>query len=140
MSIINPFLDKRPIPKIGINVKVKIKTNSAKENADWNKVFGYIMKKPRTKLEFLTVNIIRKLQLDKITVKKLQPFLSKEDYENLLMIEDIFNNRLTIDIKSFILGILRISIKDLESIIASDASTKFEQHINIEDIIITKIE
>ena len=69
MSNLNPFLDKRPIPKISINVKVKIKSDSAKENADWNKAFGYIMKKPRTKLEFLTVNLIRKLPLENITLE-----------------------------------------------------------------------
>ena len=115
-AIVNPFLDKRPIPKIGVNVKVKIKTNSAKENADWNKVFGYIMKKPRTKLEFLTVNVIRKLPLDKITVEILKPYLNSDDYEQLLIIEDIFNNRLTTDVKSFILSILRVPIKALENI------------------------
>lgn len=117
MPTVNPFLDKRPIPKIGVNVKVKIKTNSAKENADWNKVFGYIMKKPRTKLEFLTVSSIRKLPLDNITVAKLQSLISEEDYNQLMIIEDIFNNRLTTDIKSFILAVLRISIKDLENLI-----------------------
>lgn len=117
MPTVNPFLDKRPIPRIGINVKVKIKTNSAKENADWNKVFGYIMKKPRTKLEFLTVSAIRKLPLNDITVAKLQPLVTEEDYNQLLIIEDIFNNRLTTDIKSFILAVLRISVKDLENII-----------------------
>ena len=117
MPIVNPFLDKRPIPKINVNVKVKVKTNSAKENADWNKVFGYIMKKPRTKLEFLTVSTIRKLQLDKITVDSLKPYITNEDYEQLYSISDIFNNRLTTDIKSFILSILRIPIKDLENIV-----------------------
>lgn len=119
MPIVNPFLDKRPIPRVNVNVKVKVKTNSAKENADWNKVFGYIMKKPRTKLEFLTVSSIRKLQLDKITVENLKPYLNSEDFEQLFLIQDIFDNRLTNDIKSFILSILRISIKDLEIIINS---------------------
>lgn len=116
MTTINPFLDKRPIPKIGVNVKIKIKTNSAKENADWNKVFGYIMKKPRTKLEFLIINGIRKLDLSKITVEKLKPHITEEDYCQLLIIEDIFNNRLTTDLKAFILGILRVSIKTLETL------------------------
>lgn len=118
MPIINPFLDKRPIPKINVNVKVKIKTNSAEENANWNKVFGYIMKKPRTKLEFLTTGLIRKLDLTKITVKKLQNLISEDDFNQLLIIEDIFDNRLTTDVKSFILGILRIPVKTLESLCA----------------------
>ena len=95
MPTINPFLDKRPIPKININVKVKVKTNSAKENADWNKAFGYIMKKPRTKLEFLTVNLIRKLPLNQITLASIKPYISEIDYSHLEPIEDIFNNRLT---------------------------------------------
>lgn len=116
MQKINPFLDKRPIPKVSINVKIKVKTNSAKENADWNKAFGYLMKKPRTKLEFLTVNIIRKLPLEKITLESLKPYLLENDYEVLVTIEDIFNTRLTSDVKSFILAVLRIPVKELENI------------------------
>lgn len=116
-TTINPFLDNRPIPKVSINVKVKVKTNSAEENATWNKVFGYFMKKPRTKLEFLTAGIIRKLDLSKITVKKLQNYISVEDCAQLYSIESIFNNRLTNDVKSFILSILKIPVKDLEALI-----------------------
>ena len=74
------------------------------------------MKKPRTKLEFLTVNMIRKLPLDKITLDSIKPYLSEIDYEYLSSIENIFNTRLTTDIKSFILSILRIPIKDLEAL------------------------
>lgn len=122
MEKINPFLDKRPIPKVNINVKIKVKTNSAKENADWNKAFGYLMKKPRTKLEFLTVNIIRKLPLEKITLQSIKPLLLENDYNVLVTIEDIFNNRLTSDVKSFILAILRIPIKDLDNIINTEAA------------------
>jgi hypothetical protein len=122
MTKINPFLDKRPIPKVNINVKIKVKTNSAKENADWNKAFGYLMKKPRTKLEFLTVNVIRKLQLEKITLNAIKPLILQSDYEVLATIEDIFNTRLTSDIKSFILAVLRIPIKDLDDIINSQAA------------------
>ena len=116
MPTVNPFLDKRPIPKISINVKVKIKSDSAKENADWNKAFGYIMKKPRTKLEFLTVNLIRKLPLEKITLEKIKPYLTDADYQQLSTIENIFNTKLTTDVKSFILSILRIPVKDLEAL------------------------
>ena len=116
MQNVNPFLDKRPIPKISINVKVKIKSDSAKENADWNKAFGYIMKKPRTKLEFLTVNLIRKLPLEKITLEKIKPYLTENDYQQLLMIENIFNSKLTTDVKSFILSVLRIPVKSLEAL------------------------
>lgn len=116
MQNLNPFLDKRPIPKISINVKVKIKSDSAKENADWNKAFGYIMKKPRTKLEFLTVNLIRKLPLEKITLEKIKPYLTENDYQQLLTIENIFNSKLTTDVKSFILSVLRIPVKSLEAL------------------------
>lgn len=116
MQNVNPFLDKRPIPKISINVKVKIKSDSAKENADWNKAFGYIMKKPRTKLEFLTVNLIRKLPLEKITLEKIKPYLTENDYQQLLTIENIFNSKLTTDVKSFILSVLRIPVKSLEAL------------------------
>lgn len=122
MQKINPFIDKRPIPKVNINVKIKVKTNSAKENADWNKAFGYLMKKPRTKLEFLTVNVIRKMALDKITLESIKPFILENDYNTLVTIEDIFNNRLTSDVKSFILAILRIPIKDLDNIINTQAA------------------
>jgi len=116
MTNINPFLDTRPIPKVNVNVKVKVKTNSAKENADWNKAFGYIMKKPRTKLEFLTVSLIRKLPLDKITLESIKPYITETDYTYLKSIEDIFNTRLTNDIKSFIISILKVPIKALEKL------------------------
>lgn len=116
MQKINPFIDKRPIPKVNINVKIKVKTNSAKENSDWNKAFGYLMKKPRTKLEFLTVNVIRKLPLEKITLESIKSLILEDDYKVLATIEDIFNNRLTSDVKSFILAILRIPIKELDNL------------------------
>ena len=45
MQKINPFIDKRPIPKVNINVKIKVKTNSAKENSDWNKRRVYIRRR-----------------------------------------------------------------------------------------------
>lgn len=117
MPTINPFIDNRPIPKIGVNVKVKIKTDSAEDNNLWNKAFGYIMKKPRTKLEFLTISSIRKLNLEKVTLDGIQPFINNQDYMALKPIENVFNTRLTTDVKSFILGVLRIPIKSLETII-----------------------
>jgi hypothetical protein len=116
MPIVNPFIDNRQIPKIGVNVKVKVKTESSEENAAWNKAFGYIMKKPRTKLEFLTTSSIRKLNLEKITLKTIQNHIGEQDYLVLKEIEDIFNTRLTNDIKSFVLGVLRIPVKTLEEI------------------------
>ena len=74
------------------------------------------MKKPRTKLEFLTVNVIRKLPLEKITLELIKPLNLEDDYKVLVTIEDIFNNRLTSDVKSFILAILRIPIKELDNL------------------------
>ncbi len=114
---LNPFSDNRPIPSVSINVKAKIKSHSAEENTKWNIAFGNIMKKPRTKLEFLAIGTIRTLDLSKITLLDIQPLLSPEDYANLLKIEDVFNTRITADIKAFILGVLRVPIKSISQII-----------------------
>ena len=119
MSRLDIFGDGRKTPKITINVKVKIKTNDQKEIADWNRVFGYIMKKPRTKLEFLMVDPIRCLALDKIYLNDIKDYIEEEDYNQLKIVENIFDKRITSDIKAFILSILRIKISILENIILS---------------------
>ena len=116
MNRIDIFGDGRKTPKITINVKVKVKT---KEITDWNRVFGYIMKKPRTKLEFLMVDQIRCLALDKICLNDIKDYIEEEDYNQLKSIENIFDKRITSDIKAFILSILRIKISSLENIISS---------------------
>ena len=114
---IDVFGDGRKTPKISINVKIKVKTNSPEETATWNKVFGYIMKKPRTKLEFLMVDNFRYLFLDKIQLKDIKDYIQEEDYEQLKKVEKIFDKKLTTDIKAFILSILKIKINTLEEII-----------------------
>lgn len=108
MTKLDIFGDNRKIPKLSINVKVKVDTESAEEAANWNTVFGYIMKKPRTKLEFLAVNMIRNLSLSKIYIEDLKDYIAKEDYEQLVKIDALFNMRLTADIKAFILSILHV--------------------------------
>lgn len=108
MVKINPFTDDRKIPEVSINVKVKINTDSTEENANWNKVFGYLMRKPRTKVEFINVSEIRNYSLDKITLEDLRSYLQKEDFEKLKTIENIFDNKLTQDVKAFVLSILKI--------------------------------
>jgi len=113
----NLWNDERKIPKISINVKIKVKTDTPEEFAAWNSVFGYIMKKPRTKLEFITVNSLRKLPLHELTVEDLKRYLSEEDYTQLLKIEGIFNYKLTNDIKAFILAVLRLPIKNIEELL-----------------------
>ena len=116
MRSINPFLDNRKIPKLSINVKVKVKTDSVEETNLWNSVFGYIIKKPRTKLEFLMVSNIRNLPLKNITLNKIKDLISEEDYSALYKIEKIFNEKLTTDLKAFILSVLRIPINQLKEI------------------------
>lgn len=113
MTNIDIFGDQRKIPKVFINVRVKVKTVSPEETAIWNKVFGYIMRKPRTKLEFLTIASLRNLPLSKFTLAVLKPYLKEEDYLQLQKVEDLFNTRLTTDLKAFILGVLRIPYKTL---------------------------
>lgn len=116
MRTINPFLDGRKIPKLSINVKIKVKTDSVEETNTWNSVFGYIIKKPRTKLEFLTVSNIRNLPLKNITLDKIETIVSEEDYTELKKIEKIFNERLTTDLKAFILAVLRIPVNVLKEL------------------------
>ena len=121
MRSVNPFLDDRKIPKLSINVKVKVKTDSVEETNMWNSVFGYIIKKPRTKLEFLTVSNIRNLPLKTITLDKLKGIISEEDYTELKKIEKLFNERLTTDLKAFILSVLRIPTNILKEICAKES-------------------
>ena len=116
MSKINPFTDGRKLPDVAINVKVKVETESTDENVNWNKVFGYLMRKPRTKVEFINVTDIRKFSLDNITLEALHPYLQEEDYQKLKTIENIFNDKLTQDVKAFVLSILKIKPSVVEEL------------------------
>ena len=116
MSKINPFTDGRKIPDVSINVKVKINSDSVEENSNWNKIFGYLMRKPRTKVEFINVTDLRNCDLSKITLEKLRPYLYQEDYDRLKNIEEIFDNKLTQDVKAFVLSILKIKPSLIESL------------------------
>lgn len=119
MSKINPFTDGRKIPEISINVKVKVETESNEDNENWNKVFGYLMRKPRTKVEFINVADIRKLSLDNVTVESIKSHIQQEDYEKLKTIESIFNKKLTQDVKAFVLSILKVKPATVESLVNS---------------------
>lgn len=112
--MLNPFVDNRPIPNIKVNFKVKIKTKSAEETASWNRFFAYIMKKPRTKIEFSTISLFRELPITNIKIENIENFINKEDYDQLFIIKDIFENRLPIDLKAFILSMLQVPIKAIK--------------------------
>ena len=116
MSKINPFTDGRKIPNVSINVKVKVDTESTEETTEWNKVFGYLMRKPRTKVEFINVTDIRKFSLDNISLEDLHPYLQQDDYEKLKTMETIFDKKLTQDVKAFILSILKVKPSVIESL------------------------
>ena len=119
MNRIDVFGDGRKTPKISVNVKIKVKTSDINETIAWNKAFGYIMKKQRTKLEFLAVDSLRCLSLDKVKLKDITNFITEEDYAELSPIEKIFDKRLTSDVKAFILAILKVSNSQIENIIAA---------------------
>ena len=119
MNRIDVFGDGRKTPKISVNVKIKVKTSDINETIAWNKAFGYIMKKQRTKLEFLAVDSLRCLSLDKVKLKDIANFITEEDYAELSPIEKIFDKRLTSDVKAFILAILKVSNSQIENIIAA---------------------
>lgn len=122
MNRIDVFGDGRKTPKISVNVKIKVKTNDINETVAWNKAFGYIMKKQRTKLEFLAVDSLRCLSLDKVKLKDITNLITEEDYAELSPIEKIFDKRLTSDVKAFILAILRVSSNQIENIITAKAN------------------
>lgn len=109
MTNLDIFGDGRKTPRLSVSLKVKVKTRTQEESTTWNTVFGYLMKKTRTKLEFLSVNSLRKLQLDKLKLEMIKDLLKPEDYLQLHKIEYLFDNNLTIDLKAFILAILKIS-------------------------------
>ena len=119
MNRIDVFGDGRKTPKISVNVKIKVKTSDINETVAWNKAFGYIMKKQRTKLEFLAVDSLRCLSLDKVKLKDIVNLITEEDYAELSPIEKIFDKRLTSDVKAFILAILKVSNSQIENIIAA---------------------
>ena len=119
MNRIDVFGDGRKTPKISVNVKIKVKTSDINETVAWNKAFGYIMKKQRTKLEFLAVDSLRCLSLDKVKLKDIVNLITEEDYAELSPIEKIFNKRLTSDVKAFILAILKVSNSQIENIITT---------------------
>ena len=68
------------------------------------------MSKPRTKIEFITVALMRNFALSAIKVEDLKDVIADEDYEKLLMVEEIFNERLPIDLKAFILSVFQVPI------------------------------
>lgn len=108
--MLNPFIDGRPIPNIKVNFKVKIKTKSTEESSIWNSFFAYVMGKPRTKIEFITVALMRNFSLSTIKVEDLNGIIAEEDYEKLLTVEEIFNERLPVDLKAFILSVFQVPI------------------------------
>lgn len=112
------FGDGRKRPKLSINVKVKIDTDNKSEASNWNAVFGYFMKKQRTKLEYLNINAIRNLNISSIKLFDIQNYISKDDFEQLQKVENIFNNDLTSDVKAFLLSILKIKYSILSDIIS----------------------
>lgn len=119
MNRIDVFGDGRKTPKISVNVKIKVKTSDINETVAWNKAFGYIMKKQRTKLEFLAVDSLRCLSLDKVKLKDIVNLITEEDYIELSPIEKIFDKRLTSDVKAFVLAILKVSSNQIENIITT---------------------
>ena len=110
IHMLNPFIDGRPIPNIRVNFKVKIKTKSTEESSIWNSFFAYVMGKPRTKIEFITVALMRNFSLSTIKVEDLNGVIAEEDYEKLLTVEEIFNERLPVDLKAFILSVFQVPI------------------------------
>lgn len=108
--MLNPFIDNRPIPNIRVNCKVKIKTSSVEESNEWNTFFAYIMGKPRTKVEFITVSLLRNLPISNLKVEDIKDKISVEDYAHLQKVEEIFNDRLPIDLKAFILSVLQVPL------------------------------
>lgn len=108
--MLNPFIDGRPIPNIKVNFKVKIKTKSTEESSIWNSFFAYVMGKPRTKIEFITVALMRNFSLSTIKAEDLNGIITEEDYEKLLTVEEIFNERLPVDLKAFILSVFQVPI------------------------------
>lgn len=110
MKALNIFGDDRKIPKITINTKVCVKNLNNDETRAWNKAFGYIMRKGHSKLEFISVDSIRELSLDKIKLADLKEVLSNTDYDILKTVEGIFDNKISTDLKAFILAMLKVPV------------------------------
>ncbi len=113
MSNLNIFGDDRKIPKVTVNVKVRVKDLNDEETRAWNKAFGYIMRKTHSKLEFIAINTIRELSIRNIKLADIKDFISETDYNVLHTIESIFNNKISIDLKAFILAMLKIPVTSI---------------------------
>lgn len=110
------FGDNRKIPNITVNVKVKVKDLNQDETRAWNKAFGYIMRKKHSKLEFLVIDTMRELPIKGITLDDIKSKLTEEDYAVLQTVENIFNTKISIDLKAFILAMLRMPIPFIMSL------------------------
>lgn len=119
MADLDIFGDNRKTPKLSINVKIKVKPEFQEYNGSWNKVFGYIMKKPRTKLEFLAVNAFRNISLNELVLEDIKDYISEMDYNQLKKVEIVFNKGLTTDVKAFILAILKVPFNKVDEIVKS---------------------
>lgn len=111
----NPFLDQRKIPEININFRIKINSEDKEEINNWNIFFSELMKKPKTKLTFTTCNILRELSVSNITLSQIKDHIDYNDYILLKPIEELFNNRLEIDLKIFILALLKVPVNILRN-------------------------
>lgn len=110
---VNPFIDERPIPKLDINLKVKIKANTAKDIYNWNRFFAYVMGKPKTKLTFITTSLLHNIPVSQVTFNQIKDYLTPEDREQLATIQDIFDNTLPLDLKIFVIALLQVPLKHL---------------------------
>lgn len=112
--MINPFLDERPIPKLNVNLKVKVKTTNSVDYQKWNAFFSYLMKKPKSKLTFVTISILRSLNISLVKYDQIKDYLNEDDKRELGNISHIFDELLPIDLKIFILAMCQIPIKILQ--------------------------
>lgn len=112
--MINPFLDERPIPKLDINLKVKIKTDNKLDYKAWNLFFSYLMKKPKSKLTFIMTSLLQdNTTVTEIKYNDIKNFLSEADRIELSKVSNIFDNIIPNDLKIFILSMFQIPIKYL---------------------------
>ena len=117
-SIINPFIDNRPLPKISVKFKTKIKSTSRDEIKNWNTFMSRLMKEEKNKYKYSQVALIRNIIKRSTTVEDILPLIKDESLaDSFKLLGDVFKN-LSIDVKAYVLGMSGILASDLNSILS----------------------
>lgn len=116
-GIINPFIDERPIPKIAVKFKTKIKTNSKEDIRKWHTFMSRLMKEEKNKYKYSQVALIRNIVRRDTTADDIVNLIKEKDLaEKFELLGDVFKD-LSVDVKSYVLGMAGVLASDLNAVV-----------------------